>query len=43
MIAHRLQPHCSVQVIRLAEGLQPDQMTAEDIREALQRFADEDY
>ena len=43
VIAHRLQPHCSVQVIRLAESLQPDQMTAEDIREVLQRFANDDY
>ena len=43
VIAHRLRPHCSVQVIRLADGLQPDQMTAEDIREVLQRFANDDY
>jgi DNA primase len=42
VIAHRLQPHCFVQEIRLPDGLQPDQMTAEDIREALQRFANDD-
>lgn len=34
-IAARLQPHCAVRVIHLASGRQPDQMTAEEIRNVL--------
>jgi DNA primase len=42
VIAHKLRPHCSVQVILLADGVQPDQMSAKDTVDALQRFANDD-
>ncbi len=42
VIANKLMPHCSVQVILLADGLQPDQMSAKDVVDAVQRFANDD-
>ena len=42
VIAHTLRPHCSVQVILLADGLQPDPMSAKDVVDALQWFANDD-
>lgn len=42
VIAHKLRPHCSVQVILLADGRQPDQMSAKDIVDALHPLANDD-
>ena len=42
VIAHKLRPHCSVQVVLLADGVQPDQLPAKDIEEVLQPFANDD-
>jgi len=43
VIAQKLRRYCSVQVIPLAEGVQPDQMSEQDIVDALQRLANDDY
>lgn len=42
VIAHRLRPHCSVQQILLQDGLQPDQMSAKEVVDALRNFANDD-
>jgi DNA primase len=42
VIAQRLRPDCSVRVILLPEGAQPDQMSARDIGSILPPFANDD-
>lgn len=42
-IAQKLRPHCQVRVVLLPEGVQPDQLPAEDIRKVLQPSANDDY
>jgi DNA primase len=42
VIAQRLRPDCSVRVVLLPEGVQPDQMPARDIGNILPLFADDD-
>jgi DNA primase len=43
VIAEKLRrPHCAVQVVLLPDGVQPDQLSAKDIEEALQPFANDD-
>jgi 5S rRNA maturation endonuclease (ribonuclease M5) len=34
-IATRLRTHCSLQIVHVPDGMQPDQMTADEIRQAL--------
>jgi DNA primase len=41
-IAQKLRPHCQVRVILLPDGVQPDQLPAQEIREALQSPANDD-
>ena len=43
VIAQKLRPHCSVRVILLPDGVQPDQLAAKDIGEILQSSANDDY
>jgi DNA primase len=40
LIATRLRPYCSLQVIRLASDSQPDQMSNEELRQVLRAPAD---
>ena len=42
VIAQRLRPDCSVRVVLLPEGVQPDQMPARDIGNILPLFANDD-
>lgn len=42
VIAHTLRPHCSLRVVFLPEGAQPDQLAAKDIGEILQSAANDD-
>jgi len=42
IIAKTLQPHCGVRVVLLPEGVQPDQLRAEDIVKLLQPSANDD-
>ena len=42
VIAQQLQPHCHVRVVSLPDGVQPDQLPAEDIGSALQPSANDD-
>lgn len=43
VIAQKLRPHCSIRVILLPDGVQPDQLAAKDIGEILQSSANDDY
>ena len=42
VIAHTLRPHCSLRVVLLPDGVQPDQLTTKDIAEILQSAANDD-
>jgi DNA primase len=42
VISQRLRPHCDVRVISLPDGVQPDQLPAEDIGNILPPFANDD-
>jgi len=42
IIAKKLRPHCGVRVVLLPDGVQPDQLWAEDIGKLLQRSANDD-
>ena len=42
VIAQQLRPHCHVRVVLLPDGVQPDQLTAEDIESVLQPSANDD-
>jgi DNA primase len=42
VVAQRLRPHCSVRVVLLPDGVQPDQLPANDIGKALQPSANDD-
>jgi DNA primase len=41
--AQKLRPDCNVRVVPLPAGLQPDQLPATDIRQALQASTNDDY
>lgn len=41
-IAEKLRPHCSVRVILLPDGVQPDQLPAEDLGTVLREYANDD-
>lgn len=42
VIAHTLRHHCSLRVVLLPDGVQPDQLTTKDIAEILQPVANDD-
>ena len=42
IIAKELRPHCDVRVVLLPDGVQPDQLRAEDIGKFLQPSANDD-
>ena len=42
VIAQRLRLHCSVRVVPLSDGVQPDQLTEDEIRNILAPFANDD-
>jgi DNA primase len=42
VIAEKLRPHCSVRVILLPDGVQPDQLPTEDIGKLLQPAGNDD-
>jgi DNA primase len=42
VVAQNLRPHCSVRVVLLPDGIQPDQLSARDIGKALQPSANDD-
>jgi DNA primase len=42
VIAQQLRPHCHVRVVLLPDGVQPDQLPAEDIGNVLQPPANDD-
>jgi DNA primase len=41
VIAHKFRPHCSVRVVLLPDGVQPDQLAAKDIAEILHSAAND--
>jgi DNA primase len=42
VIAHTLRPQCSLRVVFLPDGVQPDQLTTKDIAEILPSAANDD-